>query len=148
MDLLVALAPFGLFLTWASGLIAWPFIKKGTAIAFHKVTRGSKAIDNEAMVMVLTSLREFPDDWKITEKGAQFPKTGSYQIALERNNSNGVMQLSLGGDSSDGRFRDVNPFFDHEVTKLLTERTEAARREIVERNLFPNGMPLMLESRK
>lgn len=62
IDILFALTPFGLFLAWAGGIIAYPAIKKKISIAYHTATGGEKTPDFDSMQMVLQSLREYPDD--------------------------------------------------------------------------------------
>ncbi len=141
-DLLIALSPFGAFLGYATVQVAGPAIKNKIALSYHKYTEGKHLADRETMEMVLQSLREFPSEWKINETSAQFPKQGSYKIAISR--ENGGMQLSLPSDDSGGRFRNVSPYFEVEVQKILDATAAEAKRKIVERTLFPDGMPLMI----
>lgn len=146
-ELLIALSPFGAFVSWAALQVAAPTLKKKISLAYHRRTEGRKLADHDTMVMVLESLKQFPDDWKIGETSAQFPKQGAYKIAVQRdhrNGSNNVMQVSLAGDETDGRYRNVSPYFEEEIQKILNGVANEQKRKIVERTLFPDGMPLML----
>lgn len=145
-ELLIAVSPIALF-TGACGLFTvLPRIKQTAIIKYSMLTGGKQSVDYELMQMILLSLHQFPDDWKIEASGARFPKEGSYRIAIgyEETDLKGQMTVSIPSDSSGGRFTPVSIFFQHEISKILKATSTKQKYDIIQRTLFPDGAPLMI----
>lgn len=143
MEFLLALSPLGAFTLWVGALVSGPWIKKKAVLAYHKWTKGEKAPDRLQMEMILHSLREFPNEWKISERMAAFPKTGSARIAVNTE-AGKPMHVSIDGDSTGGNFFPVSPFYEYQIGTAMKDILREQRERIAERELFPNGLPLML----
>lgn len=146
-EFLIAASPIALFAGGCGMFTVLPRVMRSISIQYNKLTGGKHSVDYESMQMIIHSLREFPTDWKIDAVSAQFPKEGSYRIAIQYdpvNRSNESMTVSIPSDSSGGRFKLVSPFFQYEISKILKATSTKQMYDTVQRTLFPDGSPLML----